>query len=280
MKMTVWGCRGSLPTPGPTTVVYGGNTTCVEVRTDSGSSVIFDAGTGIKPLGQMLEGVTRIELLLTHLHLDHIEGLRFFSPLWHGATEVHIWGPASPVLSLRERIARSFSPPLFPLDLSDAPAALHFHDLPTEPWELDGLSIQALPVSHPGTTVGYRIESGGRSFAFIPDHEPVIGVELSALGSEWISGHPLAAGVDVLLHDCQFDEAEYPERVGWGHSSVAHAVEFARRAEVGRLVLFHHDPDRTDEEIDRLVGRATELWDRNGRAEPMAAREGMTIELC
>ena len=279
MRMTIWGCRGSLPTPGPATVVYGGNTSCVEIRTDDGVSVILDAGTGIKPLGQMLEGVRRIELLLTHLHLDHIEGLRFFSPLWHGATDVHIWGPASPVLSLRERIARSFSPPLFPLELSDAPATLTFHDVPPVPWELDGLRIQALPVSHPGTTVGYRIDSGDRSFAFIPDHEPVIGIELAALEPEWISGHRLAAGVDVLFHDCQFDEEEYHERVGWGHSSVAHAVEFAHLAEVGRLVLFHHDPDRTDEGIERLVSRANELWDGNGRPGPIAAREGMTIEL-
>ena len=136
-----------------------------------------------------------------------------------------------------------------------------------------------MPVSHPGTTVGYRLELEGRSLAFIPDHEPVLGVELEALAPEWISGFALAAGADVLFHDCQFTEEEYPERVGWGHSSVAHAVGFARRAGARRLVLFHHDPDRTDAGVDRLAERAAELWDGNGGAPPLAAREGMTIEI-
>jgi phosphoribosyl 1,2-cyclic phosphodiesterase len=279
VQATVWGCRGSLPTPGPATVGYGGNTTCVEVRADDGTLLILDAGTGLKPLGNALDGVSRIQLLLTHLHLDHIEGLRFFEPLWRAGTEVHVWGPPSPLHSLRDRIARSFSPPLFPLDLGEIPATLHFHDVPNDPWELEGVRVQAVSVSHPGTTVGYRLEVDGRSFAFIPDHEPVIGVELASLAPEWISGHALAKGADVLLHDCQFDEVEYPERVGWGHSSVAHAVEFARLAGVGQLVLFHHDPDRSDAGIERLVRRANELWDGGGGHGPVAAREGETIEL-
>ncbi len=279
MQATVWGCRGSLPTPGPATVGYGGNTTCVEVRADDGTLLILDAGTGLKPLGNALDSASRIQLLLTHLHLDHIEGLRFFEPLWRAGTEVHIWGPPSPLHPLRDRIARSFSPPLFPVDLGEIPATLHFHDVPNDPWELEGVRVQAVSVSHPGTTVGYRLEVDGRSFAFIPDHEPVIGVELASLAPEWISGHALAQGADVLVHDCQFDEVEYPERVGWGHSSVAHAVEFARLAGVGQLVLFHHDPDRNDAGIERLVRRANELWDGGGGHGPVAAREGETIEL-
>ena len=209
----VWGCRGSLPTPGEATVRYGGNTSCVEIcRTTDCDPVILDAGTGIKRLGATLAGARRIHLLLTHLHLDHVEGLRFFEPLWREDTELHIWGPPSPLHSLRDRIARAFSPPLFPIDLAHIPATVTFHDVPAEAWEIEGIRILALPVSHPGTTVGYRLELESGSLAFIPDHEPVLGVELASLAPEWISGHALADGVDVLLHDCQFSEDEYLEQ--------------------------------------------------------------------
>jgi phosphoribosyl 1,2-cyclic phosphodiesterase len=275
----IWGCRGSLPTPGAGTVHYGGNTTCVEIRCGDGVALILDAGTGIKRLGNELEDCSRIHLLLTHLHLDHLEGLRFFGPLWRPGVEVHIWGPQSPVHTLQERIARSFSPPLFPVDLADIPATVVFHDVPDETWELEGVRILALPVCHPDSTVGYRLELDSGTLAFIPDHEPVLGVELAELDPEWVSGFALAEGVDVLLHDCQFTEDEYPERVGWGHSSVAHAVEFARKANVGRLVLFHHDPDRSDAGVERLEERAAELWDGKDGEPPLAAHEGMTIEL-
>jgi phosphoribosyl 1,2-cyclic phosphodiesterase len=275
----IWGCRGSIPTPGEATVRYGGNTSCVEIRSGQDVVLILDAGTGIRRLGDELDASLQIHILLTHLHLDHLEGLRFFAPLWEEGREIHIWGPSSPVHSLQERISRSFSPPLFPVDLADIPASIVFHDVPDEPWELGDVRILALPVSHPGSTVGYRLEAARGSLAFIPDHEPVLGVELAELEPDWISGHALAAGVDVLLHDAQFTEDEYPERVGWGHSSVAHAVGFARKAEVGRLVLFHHDPDRSDAGVDRLTERASELWNGGGGADPQAAREGMTFEV-
>jgi ribonuclease BN (tRNA processing enzyme) len=127
--------------------------------------------------------------------------------------------------------------------------------------------------------VGFRLEHDGRTLAFIPDHEPVLGIDLDELEPEWLSGHELAEGVDVLVHDSQYSEDEYAERVGWGHSSVADAVRFARKAKVGRLVLFHHDPDRSDDGVDRLVQQAAELWNGNGGPPPVAACEGMTIEL-
>ena len=274
----IWGCRGSLPSPGEDTVRYGGNTTCVEVRSGNDVVLILDAGTGIRRLGEKLEPGAQIHVLLTHLHLDHLEGLRFFAPLWEEGREIHIWGPPSPVHSLEERIARSFSPPLFPVELADIPAEIHFHDVPDEPWTLGEVQVLSLPVSHRGSTVGYRLEVARGSLAFIPDHEPAVGVEIADLDPEWISGHALAAGVDVLLHDSQFTEDEYAERVGWGHSSVAQAVQFARKADVGRLVLFHHDPDRSDAEVEQLTARASELWAGDGAA-PLAAHEGITIEL-
>ncbi len=278
VRARIWGCRGSLPTPGPRTVRYGGNTACVEVATGAGR-LVLDAGTGIKALGATLAPDEPVHLLLTHLHLDHVEGLRFFAPLWSPRCELHVWGPPSPLLSLRDRIARAVSPPLFPLELTDSPARIVFHDVPREPWELDGVTVAAQPVSHPGPTLGFRLEAGGRVLAYIPDHEPVLGVELDSLEPEWISGHALAAGADVLLHDCQFSEEEYPTRVGWGHSSVAHAVALAQRAEVRRLVLFHHDPDRGDDEVERLSARARELWGEGPGEPPLAAREGMTIDV-
>jgi phosphoribosyl 1,2-cyclic phosphodiesterase len=278
MRATIWGCRGSLAAPGRKTVRYGGNTSCVEVRADDGSFVVLDAGTGLRPFGVQVEEERppRIDVLLTHLHLDHLEGLGFFRPVWHHETELHLWGPPSPTRTLEERIARYLSPPLFPIDISDVPADLHFHDVPDEPWELGGLSVRAQRVSHPGPTVGYRIENNGSAMAYVPDHEPALGVPLEDLGPDWTPGYDLAAGADVLLHDSQFTEEEYPERVGWGHSSVAHAVTFAQRAEVGRLVLFHHDPWRTDEELELLHQRACALWNGGG-APPELAYEGMEI---
>ena len=134
-------------------------------------------------------------------------------------------------------------------------------------------------MSHPGPTLGYRLSLNGNSLAYIPDHEPVLGVELSDLEPEWISGHAIAEGVDVLFHDCQFSETEYSSRVGWGHSSVAQAVGFAQSSMARQLVLFHHDPDRSDDGVDWLVERACELWDGASGKPPVAACEGMTIDL-
>jgi phosphoribosyl 1,2-cyclic phosphodiesterase len=279
MKVTIWGCRGSLPTPGSTTVRYGGNTSCVEVSLDDGSLLVLDAGTGIRCLGDELakRGVTQIHLLLTHLHLDHLEGLRFFGPLWNPAVSIDIWGPPSPTSSLRDRIARSFSPPLFPLDLKDVPSEVTFHDVPREPWALGDFSVSAALVVHPGPTVGYRIEANGASFAYLPDHEPAL-----AGGSDkpldWVSGGSLAAGADLLLHDAQYFEDEYEARIGWGHSSVADAVAYADAVGAQRLLLFHHEPLHADASLDELEDRARELGSRNGRG-PTLAREGMVVEL-
>jgi phosphoribosyl 1,2-cyclic phosphodiesterase len=280
VRVRIWGCRGSLASPGPETVRYGGNTSCVEVR--SGDTVlVLDAGTGIRPLGLDLDRERRrvLHLLLTHLHLDHVEGLGFFAPIWHPETELHVWGPPSPVRRLEERIARYLSPPLFPVHLSDIPAHITFHDAPEGEWEIDGIGVVSAPVSHPGPTIGYRLSAGGISFTYIPDHEPVLGVDLAQLPPEWISGHALAAGTDLLFHDGQYTEEEYPRKVGWGHSSVAHAVAFAARSEAQRLVLFHHDPLHGDDELDALRERAQALWNGNGRAAPRLAYEGMEIEV-
>ena len=132
MRVRIWGCRGSVATPGPQTIRCGGNTSCIEISLDDGAVFVLDAGTGIRELGiELVErGVKELNLLLTHLHLDHLEGLRFFAPLFEPETTIQLWGPRSPVLTLKERIRRSFSPPLFPIDLMDTPAEVVFHELP------------------------------------------------------------------------------------------------------------------------------------------------------
>ena len=279
MRLTIWGCRGSVPTPGPDTFRYGGNTSCVEVSLDDGTILVLDAGTGIRALGFNLldRGARRLHLLLTHLHLDHLEGLRFFAPLWDERVTLDIWGPPSPVSSLQERIARSFSPPLFPIDLREVPARVTFHDVPREPWTVDGTRLVADLVAHPGPTVGFRIETATSSFAYLPDHEPAL-AGIADRSRDWISGAVIAEDVDLLLHDAQYFEDEYEERIGWGHSSVADAVAFAEVVGARRLVLFHHEPLHTDGSLERLEARARSLADGNEDWSALA-REGMVIEL-
>jgi Beta-lactamase superfamily domain len=189
MQVKIWGCRGSLPTPGPETVRYGGNTSCVEVSIENGTVLVLDAGSGIRPLGLELlrRGVRSVHLLLTHLHLDHLEGLRLFAPLFDEQATLEIWGPRSPLFSLQERIARAFSPPLFPIDLRRVPAAVRFHDVPRQPWAIDGASVSAELVVHPGPTLGFRIETASSSLAYLPDHEPALGGEIARTSSDWIS---------------------------------------------------------------------------------------------
>jgi phosphoribosyl 1,2-cyclic phosphodiesterase len=280
MRLTIWGCRGSVPTPGPDTVRYGGNTSCVEVSLEDDTALVLDAGTGIRSLGVELarRGTRRIHLLLTHLHLDHLEGLRFFAPLWDPEVVLDIWGPPSPILSLRERIARVFSPPLFPVDLNAVPSQVRFHDIPREPWTIEGIELSADLVLHPGPTVGFRVEAQQSSVAYVPDHEPALAGKISDSPPEWISGASVAGDVDVLFHDAQYFEDEYPERIGWGHSSVADAVGFALAVGARRLVLFHHEPAHGDRSLERLEARARSLAGRNG-ITPSLAHEGMVLEL-
>jgi phosphoribosyl 1,2-cyclic phosphodiesterase len=276
----VWGCRGSLATPGRETLRYGGNTSCLEVRAADGAVLVFDAGTGITRLGLELadERPSAVHVLLTHLHFDHLEGLGFFAPLRAAGTDVTIWGPASSVRGLRDRISRYLSPPLFPLEISDFSARISFCDLPEEDWEIGGFRVRARHVVHLGPTVGYRVECDGCALAYIPDHEPALGVDLVPEHADWISGFEVAQGVDVLLHDAQFTEEEYPARMGWGHSSVRTAVEFAHVAGARRLVLFHHDPFHTDGDLEAIQERARQLWS-NGAPPPELAYEGMELAL-
>lgn len=280
MHARVWGCRGSLATPGADTIRYGGNTSCVELRLESGDTLVLDAGTGIRPLGAAMDltSVRELHILLTHLHMDHLQGLGFFRPLFVPDLDIHLWGPMSPVHGLEERIAMYLSPPLFPVRLADIPANLTFHNAPEEPVTIGSATIQAGNVAHQGPTVGYRIEEDGRTLAYLPDHEPSLGVDLDDQPPAWISGHAVARDADVLLHDAQYGDDEYPAHVGWGHSAIEHVMRFAQKANVDNLVLFHHDPYHTDDELDQLLDECLRRWETTGE-RVWLAREGMSIVL-
>ena len=280
MLVRIWGARGTLATPGAGTKRYGGNTSCIELRPAGGGVVILDAGTGIRELGVRLvaEEVRRIDLLLTHLHVDHLEGLGTFAPLYQKGVEVRIWGPASPVVSLGERVATYFSPPLFPVTMAEVPARVQFHNASESDWEIDGTRFVSQAILHPGPTVGYRIEQDGAVLAYLTDHEPALGADLLADPPEWTSGYALAHGADLLIHDCQYTPDEYETRVGFGHSTTEQTAMFAEMAHVGTLLLFHHDPMRSDAELESIRDEVVRLW---GVPEErcLLAAEGATYEV-
>jgi len=255
VRATIWGCRGSLATPGEPTVRYGGNTTSVEVRTSSGRLVILDAGTGIRPLGLSLaaERPASIDLVLTHLHLDHVEGLGFFAPLFDADCPVTIWGPRQQGSSLRERVAAYLSPPLFPLPFEQFGEHVEFVEVGDETWSLDGLRLTSRGVRHPGSTLAYRLEEDGSTFTFIPDNE---------LGLDPESGLGLADGADLLFHDAQYTPDEYRTRSGWGHTSIDDLPPFLAEAAPRRAVMFHHDPTHADEALESMRDRVRELAGR------------------
>jgi len=251
----MYGVRGSIAAPGPSTARYGGNTSCVRVDGPGGAVLVLDAGSGIRDL-RLSKALRRVDVLLTHLHMDHIQGLGFFSALYDPSMEVHIWGPASATLSLEARLRRYLSPPLFPVMLSDVPCRLEFHHVGRERVPIGPFHVRAARVCHPGPTVGYRIETPQASLAYIPDHEPALGARRFPIDPDWTSGFDLAQKVDLLLHDAQYTREEYANCVGWGHSTMRDALAFAVQAGVKRFVPFHHDPARDDEALDRVVAAA------------------------
>ena len=273
MKVGFWGTRGSLAVPGPHSLRYGGNTSCVEVRGEGGTTLMLDAGTGCYRFGYALGDVRRLDILLTHLHMDHILGLGFFAPMFRPDLDVHIWGPQSTTLDLRSRISRYLSPPLFPVRLDEFQCRLTLHDVvQMERFHIGELDIQVAPVIHPGPTVGYRITEGAVSMAYVPDHEPVLGSAGISSDPQWVSGWPLVNGVDLLIHDAQYTLEEYETHVGWGHSAIDHTLQLARMAGVGTLAPFHHDPSHSDDMLDQIFASCVEA---DLPFELAPAREGM-----
>jgi phosphoribosyl 1,2-cyclic phosphodiesterase len=284
MNVKIWGSRGSVPAPGPETARYGGNTSCVQITLDDGRVLVLDAGTGIRGLGMALATSSkpvRVEILLTHLHLDHIQGLMFFAPCFSPDSEVVIWGPAAPEASLEDRIARYISAPLTPIEVRELPCGVSFRDCPTTEWEIGSARLHAATVTHRGPTLGYRVSEHGKSVCYIPDHELGLGGPLAELEPDWISGFDLAQGASLLLHDCQYTDAEYSEHLGWGHSSVSDALTFASRTGAEHTMLFHHDPLHTDTMLDEMLVGARARWRELGGADEQLtlAVENAEIEL-
>lgn len=278
MKITLWGTRGSLACSSPETKEYGGNTSCVEVRGINNTLLILDAGTGIRKLGTTIDNtIKRIDILLTHLHLDHIQGLGFFIPLFNPNMEIHIYGPASSDKNLRILLTKYLSPPLFPVILRELPCRFYIHAISNDSFEIGEFSVISQAIIHPGFTLGYRITSKAGSIAYLPDHEPALGTRIFPIQPNWTSGYDLIANVDLLIHDSQYTDEEYRIRVGWGHSTIEQALKLAKLANVKNFITFHHDPSHEDIALDTMLKMAAADIQSNIKIYP--GKEGLTTDL-
>jgi len=292
-RIKFWGVRGSIPVPGIDTVWSGGNTSCVEVRTGS-EIVILDAGTGIRPLGKCLQkefGTRPMDLtiLITHTHWDHIQGLPFFIPAYNRVNKVRILGLEGAKRGLESSLSEQMESPFFPITLHELPGNLCVEELDHLEFTVGSIQIRAQMLNHPGICTGYRLNTGGGSVAFLPDFELVHSftsknkrkVEHAQLGpnpDQDVIG--FLSGTDILILDSQYTVEEYETKIGWGHSCLLDSVSLAAAAGVGKLFLFHHDPDHNDAQIARMEEDARNFARAHGfNLEIEAAREGREIFL-
>lgn len=272
MRVRFWGVRGSIACPGPSTTRYGGNTPCIEVRCGE-HVLIFDAGTGLRPLGiELLEDkkIRNVDIFITHCHLDHVVGLPFFAPLFHEGYRVRVWaGDLNPSNSIERVMRMLMSSPLFPVQIEIFKAAIEFHDFTSgdvlRPHE--NVLLRTAALDHPDGCNGYRLEYGGRTFALVSDTEGFPG----RCDNDLVS---LSNRADLMVYDATFTEDEIVSRLGWGHSTWSRGVRLAEKAGVKHLCLFHHDPSHDDDFMDRLAAEANDA-----RAGTITAREGQTIDL-
>lgn len=277
LTATCWGARGSVPSPGPDTARFGGNTSCLEVRTADGRCSVFDGGTGIRPLGRRMTeaGTLRADLFLTHFHWDHIQGIPFFAPLYDSASALRIHGAQQGAVGVRDLFAGQMTEAYFPVPFDALRSQLEFVHLDGEPWADDGLEVRCIRVNHPGETYGYRITSGNASVAYVPDNETG-----TADRADYERLVDFLAGADLLYHDAMYTPSEYSGKRGWGHSTPQEAVQLAEAAAVRRLRLFHHAPDRTDQELLAILDALVEDAIRRGSSlEISIAAEGEEILL-
>ena len=296
-RVKFWGVRGSIATPGPTTVQYGGNTSCVEVRAD-GQLIILDAGTGLRQLGQQLAaefGSQPIDatLLLTHTHWDHIQGLPFFQPVYKPQNHLRILGFEGARHGLEVVLAGQMESPFFPIGLREVPANVHIEELKEMSFNVGPVRVEAAFANHPGICVGYRLFTSGGSIAFFPDNEPfpekapapraaaaTDEPPRSFARNEYRQMIDFLRGTDVLIMDTQYDANEYKRHTGWGHGCLDDVVALALEAEVKTLFLFHHDPNHDDATISQMLAHARKLVAaRKAKLHVEAAREGAVVEL-
>ncbi len=297
MKLKFWGTRGSIPTPGKDTVRYGGNTPCVEVRLKNDKLVIFDAGSGIRSLGEALmakgESVNAY-LIIGHPHWDHIQGFPFFKPAFISGNELTIMGAQSKDVTLRRMVADQMNKIYFPVQLNELKAKINFRPLREGKTQIFDAELTSIYVNHPSFALGYRLDVGGRSLVYISDNEPFDReVARSLKNVEKVitdkysesKGDPnqrifdFARGADILIHDATYTPEEYVNRVGWGHSHYLFTLKVAAEAQVKKLILFHHDPSHSDEKIDEIVETCLkEVKNRGYKFECFAAEEGMELQ--
>ena len=284
-RITFWGARGSIPTPGPGTARYGGNTPCLALQLGGTTDrlVILDAGTGIRPLGRMLMGNSnglQLDLLLSHTHWDHIQGLPFFAPFFEPKHAVRIWGGKQGDVDLEVILRQQMNPVVFPVPLDKLPAELSVRHVAPGEFDIDGFVVQAFRLRHPGNTLAFRLtpKGGGASMAYVTDNELGKGGNYD-VGPKWRKEFvTFLTGVDLLIHDGMYTPEELDRHRGWGHSSNVEAVELAVEAQVPRLVLFHHRPEHYDAALDVLLRVARETAASTG-LEVTAATEGMELTL-
>jgi len=287
VRVQFWGTRGSIAKPGTSMARYGGNTSCVEVRSERGTLAIVDCGTGGHPLGQrlMADGAKglRGHILISHTHWDHIQGIPFFAPLFVLGSEWDIYGPKGLGNSLRETLAGQMQYAYFPVTLDQCGAKIRYHDLVEGTFHIDDIKVTTQYLNHPALTLGYRLEADGASVVYCCDHEPHSG--MLAIGHGDITGQDLRHAqfvneADLLIHDAQYTAEEYPAKAGWGHSSVEYVVKLSQYAEVKRVALTHHDPLRDDDAIDRLLASVNaKLRESGSSLEVFAAVEQQIVEV-
>jgi phosphoribosyl 1,2-cyclic phosphodiesterase len=287
MKIRFWGTRGSIAKPGHSTIRYGGNTSCVELRTDAGTLVIFDCGTGAHELGRELvsqQGLaTRGHILISHTHWDHIQGIPFFEPFFKAGGEWDIYGPKGLVQSIRDTLAGQMEYNYFPISVDKFGATIRYHDLVEGAFNIDEIQVVTQYLNHPALTLGYRLRADGASMVYSCDHEP--NVAAAASGQAEISGADrrhveFLAGADLVIHDAQFTAQEYPGQIGWGHSTGEYVVRICQAAGVKQVILTHHDPLRDDAAVDRIVaGLRQAMSGTLPHLDILAAAEGQVVQI-
>jgi CheY-like chemotaxis protein/phosphoribosyl 1,2-cyclic phosphodiesterase len=286
MRIRFWGTRGSIPKPGPATVRYGGNTSCVEVRAD-GTLIVLDCGTGAHELGQQLvagnPGPMRGHLLITHTHWDHIQGFPFFAPLFVAGSEWDVYAPRQMGRTLEEILGGQMHRTYFPVPLGELAATIRYHELTEGVFDLDAVRVTTRYLNHPAPALGYRLESNGVVVVYATDHEPHSRHHPDATGDaarvhrEDARHIEFLAGADLVIHDATYTLEEYPARLSWGHTPAEWAVDFAVAARARRLALFHHEPSRTDRAIDQLLAACRQRLPARDAPEIFAAAEGQYL---